>query len=107
MELGPATIFSVLNLKSGYWQVPLEEASRQYMACTTPDGASFEFLVIPFDLAGAPGIFQKLLRVLEGYILNNFVKVYLDDIIVYSKILEQHREHLGLVLERLQIHGLR
>lgn len=106
-ELGPATVFTSLDLRSGYWQVPVDEASVPYTAFSAPDGATYEFLVMPFGLKCAPSTFQKLMtEVLAGYI-DNFVKVYLDDIIIYSTSHEEHQHHLRLVLERLRTHGLR
>ncbi|XP_030750260.1 uncharacterized protein LOC115878045 [Sitophilus oryzae] len=107
-DLGNATIFSVLDLKSGYWQAPLHPSSKQYIAFSTPEGALYQFTVMPFDLRNAPGAFQRLMtnEVLCGY-LNNFDEVYLDDIIIYSPNLETHTYHLRLVYERLRIHGLR
>ncbi|XP_018578328.2 uncharacterized protein LOC108916531 [Anoplophora glabripennis] len=105
-ELGTARVFTTLDLKSGYWQVPVAEEAKRYTAFTTPDGASFEFNMMPFGLAGAPGTFQKLMvGVLEGY-LHRFAKVYLDDIVIYSDNLEDHAKHLDLVLERLGMHEL-
>lgn len=99
MELGDARIFNTLDLKSGYWQVPMAEGSRHLRAFSTSDGASYEFMVIPFRLSGGPGTFGKLMvHVLEGY-LHQFVKVYLDDVVVYSKTHEDHIRHLSLVLE--------
>ena len=60
---------------------------------------------MPFGLKGAPGAFQRLIRqeVLTGYI-GKFCIVYLDDIIIYSRNIEDHLHHLALVLERLYIH---
>lgn len=48
-ELGQATVFSSLDLKAGYWQVLMHPKSMQYIAFSTPDGATYEFLVIPFS----------------------------------------------------------
>ncbi|XP_018568950.1 uncharacterized protein LOC108909187 [Anoplophora glabripennis] len=107
MELRTAKVFTTLDLRSGYWQVPLSAKSKRYTAFSTPDGATYEFQVMPFGLAGAPGTFQKLMiNVLESYV-HKFVKVYLDDVIVYSDNHEEHRVHLSKVLERLAVHGLR
>lgn len=106
-ELGPAKVFTKLDLKSGYWQLPMSRDCRKFTAFTTPDGASYEFNVMPFGLAGAPGSFQKLMvEVLGGYI-HNFCKCYLDDVIIYSDSYEEHLQHLSQVLERLQVYGLK
>ncbi|KAH0820797.1 hypothetical protein GEV33_001994 [Tenebrio molitor] len=93
-DLAQAKVFSSLDLKSGYWQVPLSNESKEYTAFTTPDG-------------GDPPTFQCLMsqEVLTGH-LRNFTMVYLDDIIVYSTNHKEHIKHLQLVFERLQIHGL-
>ena len=106
-DLGPAKIFSSLDLKSGYWQVPLDPSSKQLTAFSIPDGGSYQFKVMPFGLKGAPGTFQRLMseEVLIGYI-RQFCLVYLDDVIIYSQSWEDHVRHLHLVLERFSQHGL-
>ncbi|KYB28566.1 Retrovirus-related Pol polyprotein from transposon 17.6-like protein [Tribolium castaneum] len=107
-DLGQAKVFSTLDLRSGYWQIPMEDESRRYTAFTTPDGALYQFCVMPFGLKGAPGTFQRLMtqEVLPGY-LHKFALVYLDDIVVFSNDYQSHLQHLRLILERLTIHGLR
>ena len=106
--LQQAKIFSVLYLKSGYWQIPLTEESKKYTAFSTPDGAAYQFTVMPFGLKNAPSTFQKLMttEVLVGFI-QEFTQVYLDDIIVYSNDMASHLRHLHLVFERLQQHNLK
>lgn len=106
-DFGTATIFSSIDLKSGYWQIPMDPTSRHLTAFATPDGATYEYTVMPFGLKNAPATFQKLMtRVLSG-LLGKFVHVYLDDIIVYSHTYDDHIAHLHQVFERLQEHGLR
>jgi hypothetical protein len=82
-DLGQAKVFSSLDLKSGYWQVPFSDESKEYMVFTTPDGGLYQFRVMPFGLKGAPPTFQRLMsqEVLTGH-LRNFTMVYLDDIIM-------------------------
>lgn len=107
-DLGTATVFTTLDLRAGYWQIPIEEDARKYTAFATPDGAKYQFRVMPFGLCNAPGSFQRLItqEVLVGFI-QKFAMAYLDDIVVYSADWESHLTHLALVLERLQQHQLR
>lgn len=106
-ELGTAKIFTSLDLRSGYWQIPLTERAKPLTAFSTPDGAHFQFTVMPFGLKNAPSTFQSLMtqEVLPGC-LRKFSMVYLDDIIVFSSTHEEHQRHLQLVLERLDLHNL-
>lgn len=106
-ELGNAKVFTTMDLKSGYWQVPVDEGSKQYTAFMTPEGSSYEFQVMPFGLKNAPASFQKLMSAVLGEYIDKFCKVYLDDIVVYSHNEEQHQQHLRLVLEKLRSHGLK
>ena len=67
---------------------------------------SFEFLVMPFGLTNAPVVFIDLMnRVFQPY-LDQFVIVFIDDILVYSKTAEEHAEHLRIVLQTLRDHQL-
>lgn len=107
-DLGNAKIFTLLDLKSGYWQVPMKEEHKPLTAFSTPDGATYQFKVMPFGLKTAPATFQNLMArdVLPG-LLHHFVTVYLDDILIYSPTAEQHRIDLQLVFERLRQHNLK
>lgn len=107
-DLGPAQVFSSLDLKSGYWQIPMDDASKHLTAFATPDGALYQFRVMPFGLKNAPSTFQRFMtqQVLVGQ-LQTFSLVYLDDIIVYSPTYDLHMRHLRVVLERLATSGLR
>jgi hypothetical protein len=102
LEFGPARVFSTLDLRSGYWQIPLEASSRPLTAFATHDGATYQYRVMAFGLKNAPATFQKLMaRVLTGF-LGKFAAVYLDDIIVYSRTYQEHILHLRQVMERLR-----
>mgnify|MGYP005985470937 FL=1 len=107
-DLGQAKVFSTIDLRSGYWQIPLTDRAKPLTAFSTPDGAHYQFRVMPFGLNNAPATFQRLMvqEVLVGY-LRKFAIAYLDDIIVYSDNPEQHLEHLRQVFGRLASHGLR
>ncbi len=106
-DLGDASIFTSIDLKSGYWQIPMDPASKKYTAFSTASGGCYQFNVMPFGLKAATGTFQQLMsqEVLVGY-LHVFCLVYLDDIIVYSRSLDDHFVHVAKVLERLRIHNL-
>ncbi|XP_063235073.1 uncharacterized protein LOC134537785 [Bacillus rossius redtenbacheri] len=105
-SLGRARVFSTLDLKSGYWQVPIRCGDRKKTAFTVPDGRRIQFRAMPFGLKCAPATFQSMMtRVLEGYI-GRFTLAYLDDVIVYSESWEDHCRHLALVMERLATNHL-
>lgn len=70
------------------------------MTFNTPLG-HFEYLVMPFGLSNARAVFQALINYILRDMLNHFVFVYLDDILIFSETLEKHIEHVRLVLKRL------
>ena len=109
-QLGNTKFFSTLDLASGFWQVQVHPNSRAKTAFVTPQGL-YEFRVMPFGLTNAPAVFQRLMqRVLMDLNQKNdtdFVTVYIDDILVYSKTLEQHLDHLKVVMDRLIQTGLK
>jgi hypothetical protein len=101
-SFGQAKWFTTLDLASGYWQVAMHGPDIEKTAFIIPFGL-YEFLVMPFGLSYASGTFQRLMnRVLQEY-LGQFVAVYLDDVIIYTKgSYEQHIDHLRQVFESLR-----
>lgn len=97
--------YSTLDLRSGYWQIRIAEADIPKTAFRTSFG-HFEFKVMPFGLTNAPATFQTLMNEVLRPHLGKFVLVYLDDVIVFSDSLEEHREHLRTVLRLLKQHKL-
>lgn len=104
-RLGGAKYFSSLDLKSGYHQVRIREDDVAKTAFNTRYG-SYEFLVLPFGLTNSPPTFQRMMNdVLKDYI-DKFALVYLDDILIFSKSIEEHSKHLHLVMEKLRSNKL-
>ncbi|KAE8687867.1 Detected protein of unknown function [Hibiscus syriacus] len=100
-QLGGARWFTKLDLRSGYYQVRIAKDDEPKITCVTRYG-SYEFLVMPFGLTNAPATFCILMNKVLQPFLDRFVVVYLDDIVVYSKTLEEHVEHLRRVFQVLR-----
>ena len=109
-QLGKSRYFSTLDLASGFWQILVHPHSQEKTAFVTPQGL-FEFRVMPFGLANAPAIFQRLMEeVLRGINSEsgpNFVSAYIDDILVFSSTLKKYLAHLELVMKRFEEVGLK
>uniref|UniRef100_A0A8C5MY14 ribonuclease H n=1 Tax=Leptobrachium leishanense TaxID=445787 RepID=A0A8C5MY14_9ANUR len=104
--LSGAKWFSVLDLRSGYHQIPMHPEEKEKTAFICPLGF-FEFNRMPQGLTGAPATFQRLLEKTVGDMNLIEVLVYLDDIIVFGKTLEEHEQRLEKVLKRLHEEGLK
>src|SRR3990167_1251505 len=103
---GKPTHFSILDLKSGYWQIPLEEVSQKLAAVLLPTGI-FRFICLPFGLKNAPAFFQRYMDQVLSEGLGNFCFVYIDDIVIFSNSFDSHIEHLNLVLQMLKESNLK
>ena len=97
--LGGAMIFTSLDLKSGYWQVEMEEESKPLTAFTVGPLGFYECERMPFGLTNAPATFQHLMENCLGELHLNWCIIYLDDIIVFSNNPEDHLHRLRGVFD--------
>ncbi|MGL4850984.1 MAG: reverse transcriptase domain-containing protein [Clostridium sp.] len=100
-DLSEACIFSTLDATSGYYQIAMDEKDKEKTAFSWR-GGHYEFNRMPFGLCNAPATFQRTMDSIFVKENRKFVIPYLDDIIVYSKNHQEHREHLEIVFGRLK-----
>lgn len=99
-RLGESACRSTLDLASGYYQIPIAEADKEKTAFAVQEGL-YQFNGMPFGLKNGPGVFQRIMHEMLAGIHYIFALCYLDDIIVFSRSLEEHLDHLDQVLQRL------
>ena len=100
-QLQGAQVFSKIDLRSGYHQLKIKGEDIPKTVFRTKYG-HYEFLVLPFGLTNAPTAFMALMnRVFHEY-LDHFVIVFIDDILIFSKSMEEHEEHLRIVFQILR-----
>ena len=92
-----------IDLRSGYYQLKVEQQSKKFTAFTL-NGNIWEFNLLPFGLKNAPHTFQKAMKEIFGEF--NFIKLYLNDCLIHSKSESEHYLHLFLFLEKAWNHGL-
>ncbi|GJR00728.1 putative reverse transcriptase domain-containing protein [Tanacetum coccineum] len=100
-QLQGSSVYSKIDLRTGYHQLRIREEDIPITAFRTRYG-HYEFQVMPFGLTNAPAVFMDLMnRVCKPY-LDKFVIVFIDDILIYSKNKDEHKEHLKAILELLK-----
>ena len=104
-RLHGAQYFTKIDLQSGYYQVRMakEDIDKTAFRCRY---AHYHFLVMPFGLTNAPPTFMAMMNEYFLPYLDNFVIIFLDDILIYSKTLDDHLKHVSLILQLLRKHKL-
>ncbi|KAG1418570.1 hypothetical protein G6F58_005022 [Rhizopus delemar] len=104
--LGKAKIFSALDMRAGFHQVPVEESSKEYTAFTTKFG-TYHYNMLPMGLVNSPATFQRLIDLCFRPLLNKCLVAYIDDLNVYSQNPYEHLEHLKQVFECIDVANLK
>nr|KAG5692734.1 hypothetical protein BaRGS_033845 [Batillaria attramentaria] len=105
--LGGSSYFSVLDMKSGYYQIEIEECHKQRTAFTVGPLGFYEYNRLPFGLCNAPATYQRLMEDILGDLNLKICLIFLDDLIIFSKTFEEHQDRLKKVLTRLREEGLK
>ena len=105
-SVGHAKYFTTLDLKSGYWQIPVHPDDREKTAFVWHSGL-YEFNRMPFGLATAPATFQRAMELVLAGLTYSICLCYLDDIIMFSNSIGEHCARLRAVLSRFRQHNLR
>ena len=99
--------FSCLDLKSQFWQIKMDQSSKQYTTFTIGNLGFFECNCMPFGLCNAPATFQWLMQNWLGELNLIYCLIYLDDIVVFSQTVEEHLHHLCVVSDQFREHNLK
>ncbi|KAK3506130.1 hypothetical protein QTP70_002327, partial [Hemibagrus guttatus] len=104
-HLRGATVFTKLDLRSAYNLIRIREGNEWKTAFVTPTG-HYEYLFMPYGLVNAPSVFQDFMHEVLREFLHKSVLVYIDDILIYSRSMADHRQHIVAFLQRLRDYQL-
>ena len=97
----------MLDLKSRFWQIMMDEESKQYTAFTVGNLGFFKCERMPFGLCNVPATFQRLMQSCLGELNLTYCLIYLDDVIIYAKDEEEHLDRLRTIFERFRRDNLK
>ena len=107
VELSKSKFYTKIDCYSGFYQVQMDPASTQYTAFSCEWGL-YEYIVMPMGLTNAPATFQRLMnKILHDEIKAGIVVVYMDDLLIHSKTMREHLEHVRRIIEKLRHHGIK
>ena len=106
-SLTGAAHYSTFDMNSGFWQVPMDEEFKQYTAFTLGSMGLYECESMPFWLCNTPPTFQRLMQNCLGELNLTYCLIYLDDVIVFSEMPEEHLRRMHVVFDCLREHGLK
>ena len=99
--------FSIIDMKNGFWQVKLDEETAHKTAFSVQGQGQYQFCRLPFGMLNSSFVFQNLMQTVLQNLLFKYTLVYIDDCLVYSKNMQEHREHLNEVFRRFRQANLR
>ena len=99
--------FSPMDFKLGFWQIKMAPESQQYTAFTVGNLRFYKFTHMPFGLCNAPVMFQHLMQNTLGELNLMYCMIYLDDVIIFGCMENEHLEHLRVMFERFQVFNLK
>ena len=106
-SLAGAAHYTTIDMNSGFWQVPMDEESKQYTAFTLGSMGLYECKSMPFRLCNTPPTFQRLMLNSLGELNLTYCFISLDDVIIFSRTEEEHLEQMHVVFDRFREHGLK
>lgn len=103
--LHSASYFSSVDLRAGYWQIPMHPDDKEKTAFVTPDGL-YEFNVMPFGLCNAPATFERFMDTILRGLKWQICMCYLDDVVIFGRTFQEHNIRLNIVLDCIEKAGL-